>query len=46
MFAVPAGFQKAPNDGGFTQVAAWLPDSLTTPLPKKEPGLLSKLHIP
>jgi hypothetical protein len=46
VFAVPAGFQKAPNDGGFTQVAAWLPDSLTTPLPKKEPGLLSKLHIP
>jgi hypothetical protein len=46
LFVIPAGFQKAPNDGGFTQESAWLPDSLTTPLPKKEPGLLSKLHIP
>ena len=47
LFVVPTDFQKSNNDAGIAQEPAWLPDSLTTPLPKKEPGLLSKvLHVP
>jgi hypothetical protein len=54
VFAVPASFEKANNDAGIAEEEAWLPDSLTTPLPKPEPGLLSKasglfskkVHIP
>jgi hypothetical protein len=54
LFEVPAGVEKANNDAGISEEEAWLPDSLTTPLPKPEPGLLSKasgllgkkVHIP
>jgi hypothetical protein len=54
LFVIPTGFEKTANGAGMGEEEAWLPDSLTTPLPKQEPGLLSKasglfgkkVHIP
>jgi hypothetical protein len=54
LFVVPADFKKKVNGAEMAEESAWLPDSLTTPLPEKKPGILSKagglfgksIHIP
>jgi hypothetical protein len=54
LFVIPAGVEKVTNGAGMGEEPAWLPDSLTTPLPAPQPGLLSKasglfgkkVHIP